>query len=72
MNKEKNEYFQWIRNIMQSELVVMNNSHTITILAVPILRYSFRIIQWTYIEHEYIDQKSKKYTNDLQISSSEV
>jgi hypothetical protein len=46
--------------ILKSELNAMNKITSIGVLAVPVLRYSFGIINWRLEEIKQIDRKTRK------------
>ena len=54
------EYRRRLRMILKSELNAKNNITTIGALAVPVLRYSFGIINWRSEEIKQIDRKTRK------------
>jgi hypothetical protein len=47
--------------ILKSELNAKNKITAISALAVPVLRYSFGIINWRTEEMKKIDRKTRKY-----------
>jgi hypothetical protein len=51
------EYNRRLRMILKSELNARNKITAIGALAVPVLRYSFGIINWRLEEIEQIDRK---------------
>jgi len=56
----KQEYRRRLRMILKSELKARNKITSIGALAVPVLRYSFRIINWRIEEIKQIDRKTRK------------
>jgi hypothetical protein len=56
----KEEYRRRLRMILKSELNAMNKITATGALAVPILRYSFGIINWRTEEIKQIDRKTRK------------
>jgi hypothetical protein len=56
----KREYNRRLRMILKSELNARNKITTIGALAVPVLRYSFGIINWRTEEIKKIDRKTRK------------
>jgi hypothetical protein len=56
----KQEYRRRLRMIMKSELNARNKITAIGALAVPILRYSFGVINWRIEEIKQIDRKTRK------------
>jgi hypothetical protein len=56
----KKEYTRRLRMILKSELNSKNKITAIGALAVPVLRYSFGIINWRSEEIKKIDRKTRK------------
>jgi hypothetical protein len=56
----RKEYIRRVRKIMETELNSKNKITAINTLAVPILRYSFGIIQWKLSEIKKLDTKTRK------------
>ena len=56
----KKEYNGRLRMILKSELNTRNKITAIGALAVPVLRYSFGIINWRIEEIKKIDRKTRK------------
>jgi hypothetical protein len=56
----KKEYRRRLRMILKSELKARNIITAIGALAVPVLRYSFGIINWRMEEIKQIDNKTRK------------
>jgi hypothetical protein len=56
----KQEYRRRLRMILKSELKARNKITAIGALAVPVLRYSFGIINWRIEEIKQIDGKTRK------------
>ena len=56
----KREYNRRLRMILKSELNVRNKITAIGALAVPVLRYSFGIINWRTEEIKKIERKTRK------------
>jgi predicted GNAT family acetyltransferase len=56
----KQEYNRRVRMVLKSELDARNKITAIGALAVPILRYSFGIINWRLEEIKQIDRKTRK------------
>jgi hypothetical protein len=56
----KQEYNRRVRMVLKSELNARNKITAIGALAVPILRYSFGIINWRLEEIKQIDRKTRK------------
>jgi hypothetical protein len=56
----KQEYRRRLRMILKSELKARNKITAIGALAVPVLRYSFGVINWRIEEIKQIDRKTRK------------
>ena len=56
----KEEYVRRLRMIVKSELNARNKITAIGSLAVPVLRYSFGIINWRIEEIKQTDRKTRK------------
>jgi hypothetical protein len=56
----KKEYTRRLRIILKSELNAKNKITAIGALAIPVLRYSFGIINWRLDEIKKIDRKTRK------------
>jgi hypothetical protein len=56
----KQEYSRQLRMILKCELNARNKTAAIEALAVPVLRYSFGIINWRLEEIKQIDRKTRK------------
>jgi hypothetical protein len=56
----KKEYTRGLRMVLKSELNAKNKIIAIGALAVPVLRYSFGIINWRLGEIKKIDRKTRK------------
>jgi hypothetical protein len=56
----KQEYRRRLRMILKSELKARNKITEIGALAVPVLMYSFGIINWRIEEIKQIDRKTRK------------
>jgi hypothetical protein len=56
----KEEYTRRLRMMLKSELNAKNNITAIGALAIPVLRYSFGIINWTLEEIKKLDGKTRK------------
>jgi hypothetical protein len=54
------EYNRRLRMVLKSELNARNKITAIRVLAVPVLRYSFGIINWRLEEIKQIDRKTRK------------
>jgi hypothetical protein len=62
--KLKKEYVRTLRLILSTELSAKNKMQAIGSLAVPVLRYSFGIINWHQEEIQKLDRKNKKNANN--------
>lgn len=58
--KIKKEYYRRIRLVTKSELNAINRISAINTLAVPVVTYSFNIIDWTEQEIQNLDRKTRK------------
>jgi hypothetical protein len=58
--KLKKEYTRRLRMILKSKLNTKNRITAIEALAIPILRYSFCIINWRLKEIRKVDRKTRK------------
>jgi hypothetical protein len=58
--KLKEEYVRRLRLILSTELSAKNKMQAIGSLAVPVLRYSFGIINWHQEEIQKVDRKTRK------------
>jgi len=58
----KKEYLRRFRLVLSTELSAKNKIQAIGSLAVPVLRYSFGIINW---DHEELQNKTRKQGNYL-------
>ena len=60
--KEKltSEYLRRIRLVVKSQLNSQNLIHAINSLAIPVITYSFGIINWTKVELKRLDIKTRK------------
>lgn len=58
--KIKKEYYRRIRLITKSELNATNRIEAMNTLAVPVVSYSFNIIDWTEQEIQNLDRKTRK------------
>ena len=56
----KKKYTRRLRMILKSEFNAKNIIIAIGVLAVPVLRYSFDIINWKLEEVKNIDRKTRK------------
>ena len=58
--KIKKEYKQWIKLVLNSELNARNRIAAINTLAVPVVLYSFGIIDWKLNEIQDLDKMTRK------------
>ena len=58
--KIRKEYYRRTRLILKSELNAINHIEAINILAMPVLTYSFNIINWKLSEIKKLDTKTRK------------
>ena len=58
--KLKKEYLRRLRLVLGIELSAKNKIQAIGSLAVPVLRYSFGIINWNQEEVQKLDRKTRK------------
>ena len=58
--KLKKEYLRRLRLVLVTELSAKNKIQAIGSLAVPVLRYSFRIVNWHQEELQKLDRKTRK------------
>jgi len=58
--KLKKEYLKGLRMVLGTELSVKNKIQAIGSLAVPVLRYSFGIVNWRQKELQELDRKTRK------------
>jgi len=56
----KKEYLRRLRLVLDTELSAKNKIQTIGSLAVPVLRYSFGIVNWHQEELQKLNQKARK------------
>ena len=56
----KKEYFRRLRLVLGTELNAKNKIQAIGSLAVPVLRYSFGIVDWRQEELQKLDRKTRK------------
>lgn len=63
------EYIRRVRSVLNTELNAQNKIEAINTLAVPILQYSFGIVDWSKKDLEKLDRKTKKITVQVQNAS---
>jgi hypothetical protein len=59
-SKLKQEYIRRMRMVLRSELSSKNKIQAINSIALPVLQYSFGIIEWTENELNNLDRKTRK------------
>ena len=59
--KIRKEYYRRIRMVLKSELNSPNKLEAINTLAVPVVTYSFNIINWTLQQLAKLDTKTRKF-----------
>ena len=59
-DKLKKEYFRRTRMILRSQLNARNKTTAINSLSVPVLTYSFNIVNWTVTDLQKVDIKTRK------------
>ena len=59
--KIRKEYYRRIRLVLKSELNAANRINAINTLAVPVVTYSFNIINWKMEELMKLDRKTRKF-----------
>jgi len=59
--KVRREYYRRVRLVLQSELNGANKIQAINTLAVPVVTYSFNVINWKLSELRRLDSKTRKY-----------
>jgi len=58
--KIRKEYYRRIRMVLKSELNAMNKIEAINTVAIPVVTYSFNIINWTLEDIRNLDRKTRK------------
>lgn len=58
--KIRKEYYRRIRLVLKSELNSRNRIEAINTLAVPVVQYSFNVINWNMSELQQMDRKTRK------------
>ena len=58
--KTRKEYYRRITLVLKSELSSANRMAAINTLAVPVVTYSFSIINWTIADIDRLDRKTRK------------
>ena len=62
--KIRKEYYRHIRLVPKSELNAVNMIDVINTLAVPVVTYSFTIINWKMEDLKKVDRKTRKLLHD--------
>jgi hypothetical protein len=68
----KQEYRWRLRMILKSELNARNKITATGALAVPVLRYSFGIINWKNEEIKQIDRKTRKMLKCIKCTTQQL
>ena len=58
--KIRKEYYQKIRLVLKTELNSRNRIEAINTLAVPVVQYSFNIVNWNLADLNRLDTKARK------------
>lgn len=58
--KIRKEYYRRIKLVLKSELNAKNKIDSINCIAIPVVQYSFGIIEWKDSEIEQLDRKTRK------------
>ena len=58
--KIRKECYKWVRHVLQSELNAKNKLEAISILAIPVVIYSFIVVNWNMEKIKRIDRKIRK------------
>jgi len=61
------EYYRWVQQILKTKLNSKYKITAINTLAVPVLVYSFGIVNWLQKETEKTDRKMRKLLNIKEI-----
>ena len=56
----RKEYYRRVRLVLKSELNAANRFEAVNTLAVPVVTYSFNIINWKMSEIKRLDTKTRK------------
>jgi len=56
----RKEYYRRIRMVLKGELNAMNKIEAINTVAIPVVTYSFNIINWTLEDIRSLDRKTRK------------
>ena len=58
--KIRKEYYRRVRLVLNTELNSKNRTEAINTLAVPVVQYSFNIINWNLSDLQRMDRKTRK------------
>ena len=58
--KIKKEYLKRVRKLLSSKLYSGSKIRAINTYAVPVIRYSAGVVEWTKIEQQNLDRKTRK------------
>ena len=58
--KIRKEYYRRVRLVLKTELNSKNRIEAINALAIPVVQYSFNIINWTITDLQRLDRKTRK------------
>ena len=58
--KIRKEYYRRVRLVLKTELNSKNRIEAINSLAIPVVQYSFNIINWTITDLQRLDRKTRK------------
>ena len=59
--KIRKEYYRRIRMVLKSELNAINKIEAINTVAIPVVTYSFNIVNWTAEDIKNLDRKTRKF-----------
>lgn len=59
-NKLRKEYYRRIRKVLDTELCAKNKIKAINTIAIPVMTYSFGLVEWPKEEIKKIDRKTRK------------
>ena len=58
--KIRKEYYRRIRSILKTELNSKNRIAAMNTLAIPVVQYSYSIIDWNLLDLQRLDRKTRK------------
>ena len=64
--KIRKQCYRRVRTVLQSELNAKNTLEAINTLAVPVVSYSFNVVNWNLEEIKRIDRKNSKINDPKQ------